>query len=192
MKKILVVFLMFFSSLLMMGATDLHYVIDAEANASHHNNVGLQYMQEKYYFGAIKEFEIAINLNPNSQASAVYYNNLGRVYMQIGYPELAETQFRNSLRKYPLNFEYYMNLLDSYGKQNNLTQMLKYHKKNRKNRLDDIMIALIYGAIGQTKTEITMLDEFCNNEPDLIITPAIKKYVKNQANYLIYDKNNVR
>ena len=41
------------------------------------------YLEEKYYFGAIKEFQIAIALLPNSQASAAYYTNLGKTYEKI-------------------------------------------------------------------------------------------------------------
>ena len=63
--------------------------IEAENNAFRHNNQGILYLKEKYYFGAIKEFKIAIDLLPNSQATAVYYSNLGRTYEEIGYPELA-------------------------------------------------------------------------------------------------------
>lgn len=188
MKKIISALLIFSSSILLCGGTSMSYVIDAEANAARHNNLGIRWMQEKYYFGAIKEFEMAINLNPNSQASAVYYNNLGRTYIIIGYPELAESKFRMAISKYPLNFEFYKNLVESYGKQNVLKQRLEYHKKNRKSNLDDITIALLYGAMGQISTEVTMLDEFCNNEPDLIITSAIKKYTEEQAKYLRYNK----
>lgn len=188
MKKFLFVFCILFSVLFLTGATDLHYVINAQANASKHNNIGLEWLREKYYFGAIKEFEIAIELNPNTQATSVYYNNLGRTYVTIGYPELAESNFRNAIKKYPLNFEYYLNLVEAYGKQNKIDKMLSYHKKNRKNSLDDIMIALLYGAKGETRIEITMLDEFCNNEPDLIITPAVQKYIKKQALLLNYDE----
>lgn len=187
MKKLLIVLMLFVSAFALCGATDMNYVIDAEANAARHNNLGLAYLQERYYFGAIKEFEIAINLNPNSQASAIYFNNLGRTYIAIGYPELAEAKFLQAIRKYPLNFEFYKNLVDAYGKQNCIEERLKYHKKYRKNKLDDITIALLYGAMGQIKTELTILDEFCETEPDLIITPAIRHYVQEQAKYLRTD-----
>ncbi|MGN0013948.1 MAG: hypothetical protein ACI37T_00850, partial [Candidatus Gastranaerophilaceae bacterium] len=70
MKKFLFIFCLFFSVIFLTGATDLHYVINAQANASKHNNIGLEWLREKYYFGAIKEFEIAINLNPNTQATS--------------------------------------------------------------------------------------------------------------------------
>lgn len=196
-KKLLTVLLLFFSTILLCGAKRLpevsvHYTIDAEKNAAKHNNLGIEYLKEYYYFGAIKEFELAIELNPNSQASSVYYNNLGRTYIIIGYPELAEVKFAEAIKKYPLYFEYYKNLVESYGKQNILAEKLEYHKKNRKNALDDITIALIYGAMGKTQIEVTMLDDFCNSEPDLIITSAIKKYVAEQSKLVTYSKKHLK
>lgn len=173
------------------SATDMKTRIDAEMNASLHNNIALDYLKEKYYFGAIKEFEIAIGISPNTQAASVYHTNLGKTYMTIGYPELAQTHFEKALDLYPLNFEYYKNLVDSFGKQNILNEKLAYYQANKKNGLDDIIIGLIQGALGQTKTEITILDEFCNNEPELLITPAVKKYVKEQAKYLKNNENEV-
>lgn len=192
MKKIIIVLFLLFSPVILCGATSMSYTIDAETNAARHNNLGIIWLREKYYFGAIKEFEIAINLNPNSQASSVYYNNLGRTYIMIGYPELAETKFLMAIKKYPLNFEYYVNLVEAYGKQNVTAQKLEYYKKHRKSNLDDILIGLLYGALGQTATEVTILDEFCNNEPDLIITPAVKRYVNEQAKYLRYNQKEMQ
>ena len=166
------------------AATDMKTVIDAEMNASWHNNKGIAYLKEKYYFGAIKEFEIAIGISPNRQASAVYHTNLGNTFMTIGYPKMAQTHFEKALDLYPLNFQYYSNLVDSFKQQNILTSKLNYYRENKKSCLDNIIIALIYGELGDVKTEITILDEFCNNEPDLIIIPAIKKYVKKQTLYI--------
>lgn len=184
MKKLFIVFFIILSGVFLTGATDMDYVINAEANAAKHNNLGIVYLQEKYYYGAIKEFEIAIRLNPNTQASAIYYNNLGRTYIIIGYPELAESNFLQAIRKFPLNFEFYKNLVDAYGKLDCIEQKLQFYKKNRKNKFDDITIGLLYGAKGDIKTELTILDEFCENEPDLIITPALRKYIQEQAMYL--------
>ena len=188
MRRFLAAFAILFSTLFLTGGSDLHYVIDAEMNAVRHNNMGLAYLRERYYFGAIEEFKMAISLNPNTQASAVYYNNLGRTYVTIGYPEIAEGHFRNAIRKYPLNFEYYKNLVETYGKQNKLPEMLAYHRKNKKSKLDDITVALIYGAKGNTRTEITLLDDFVNTEPNLIIIPAIKRHIKEEAELLNYDE----
>lgn len=171
------------------SASDKSYVIDAEMNAALHNTIALDYLKEKYYFGAIKEFQIAIGISPNTQAASVYHINLGKTYMTIGYPELAQNHFETAIKLYPLNFEYYKYLIDSFGKQNILDKKLDYYTKNRKSSLDDITRGLIYGALGNTKTEITILDEFCNNEPDLLITPAVKNFVKEQAQYIKNNKN---
>lgn len=173
------------------SATDMKTRIDAEMNAALHNHLGLDYLKEKYYFGAIKEFEIAIGISPNTQAASVYHTNLGKTYITIGYPELAEPHFERALDLYPLNFEYYKNLVECFGKQNILDKKLEYYKANRKNCLDDITTGLIYGALGQIKTEITILDEFCNNEPELLITPAIRKHIKEQTKYLKNSENEV-
>jgi tetratricopeptide (TPR) repeat protein len=194
MKKLVLIFSLFLSLIFLCGAEkiDVNYVIDAEKNAAQHNNMGLVWLKERYYYGAIKEFQIAIGLNPNTQAAAVYYNNLGNTYIAMGYPDLAEENFANAIKKYPLNFSYYENLVDAIAKQNNLAVKLNYYKKNRRNNLDDILIGLIYGAMGKKEIEVTMLDEFCANEPDLIITPAVQKYVQEQAKMLSFDKKNIR
>ena len=80
--------------------------IKAQNNAYRHNNKGLVYLSEKYYYGAIKEFQIAIDLNPNTQASAVYYTNLGKTYEKIGYNDLARPCFEKAVSLNVLCFDY--------------------------------------------------------------------------------------
>jgi tetratricopeptide (TPR) repeat protein len=41
--------------------------INASNNAEMHNNWGVNYLEEGDYFAAIKEFKIAIALNPSKQ-----------------------------------------------------------------------------------------------------------------------------
>ena len=157
--------------------TIVTYVIDPVKNAYEHNNLGLMYMEEKAYYAAIQEFKIAISLNPKTQATAVYFNNLGRVYMLIGYPELALDCFKNSITQYNLNFEYYENLAQCYkvlGQQNE--KLEEYKAKN--SPLDRVMTGILYAKIGNKKKAITVLDEFTMDEPSLIITPAVKNYIK--------------
>lgn len=195
MKKLFVVtiFILLFFQNKIFAATNMNTRIDAEMNAALHNNMGLEYLKEKYYFGAIKEFEIAIGISPNTQAASVYHTNLGKTYMTIGYPQLAQPHFERAIELYPLNFEYYKNLVSSFEAQGILEEKLSFYTKNRKNCLDDIITGLIYGALGETKTEITVLDEFCNNEPELLIIPAVKKYVKEQAKIMkSREENTVR
>lgn len=153
------------------------YEIDAEKNAYVHNNLGLMYVNEKCYYAAIQEYKIAISLNPNTQATAVYYNNLGEVYLIIGYPDYALDCFERALKQFSLNFKYYKNLAKTYKALGTLdAQITKY--SDNSNPLSKVMLGVLYAEKGETRRAITILDEFCMSEPDLIITPSIKNYIK--------------
>lgn len=153
------------------------YEIDAQKNAYIHNNLGLTYVNEKCYYAAIQEYKIAISLNPNTQATAVYYNNLGEVYLIIGYPDYALDCFERALTQYSLNLRYYQNLAKTYKMLGATdTQIAKY--SDNSNPLNRIMLGLLYEQKGDIKRAITILDEFTMSEPDLLITPAIKAYIK--------------
>lgn len=153
------------------------YEIDAEKNAYVHNNLGLMYVNEKCYYAAIQEYKIAISLNPNTQATAVYYNNLGEVYLIIGYPDYALDCFERALKQFSLNFKYYKNLAKTYKALGTLdAQITKYFDNS--NPLNKVMLGVLYAEKGETRRAITILDEFCMSEPDLIITPSIKNYIK--------------
>ena len=153
------------------------YEIDAEKNAYVHNNLGLMYVNEKCYYAAIQEYKIAISLNLNTQATAVYYNNLGEVYLIIGYPDYALDCFERALKQFSLNFKYYKNLAKTYKALGTLdAQITKY--SDNSNPLNKVMLGVLYAEKGETRRAITILDEFCMSEPDLIITPSVKNYIK--------------
>ena len=135
------------------------------------------YVNEKCYYAAIQEYKIAISLNPNTQATAVYYNNLGEVYLIIGYPDYALDCFERALKQFSLNFKYYKNLAKTYKALGTLdAQITKY--SDNSNPLNKVMLGVLYAEKGETRRAITILDEFCMSEPDLIITPSIKNYIK--------------
>lgn len=152
-------------------------VINAVKNANHHNNLGINYMSEKIYYAAIQEFKIAISLNPESQASAVYYNNLGECYMKIGHPELALDCFERALVLYNLNLNYYINLAKCHIANKQLEQKLEQYK-DFSNPYNKLLSGLLYVESGDYQRGITILDGFTIAEPDLLITPAIKSYIK--------------
>jgi len=185
-KAALIIIMMMFIGLQTANAagTIATYVIDPEKNAYHHNNLGVMYIEEKNYYAAIQEFKMAISLNPKTQATATYFNNLGRVYIIIGYPELAIDCFENALKQYPLNFEYYRNLVNCYEKLGKTTSKLNEYKNKKKSSLDKITLALLYEKSGDIKKAIFILDEFANAEPDLMITPAVKMYIQELVNIL--------
>ncbi|MCQ2738780.1 MAG: hypothetical protein MJ237_00980 [bacterium] len=175
-NKILVIFLliiMFLSS----GYKRLNkYVIQPEKNAFYHNNVGINYLQDRVYYAAIQEFKIAISLSPSTQASAIFYNNLGETYNFIGYPDMAKDCFENAIDLYGLNFQYYINLVDTYLKMG-IADGKVSELKNSDNPYHRITLGILYIKLSQTRKGINILDEFCMQEPDLMITPAVKQYI---------------
>lgn len=152
------------------------YTIEAEKDAFYHNNLGINHLKDRVYYAAIQEFKIAISLSPSTQATAIFYNNLGETYTFIGYPDMARDCFENAVKLYGLNFKYYLNLTDCYinlGIAND--KMAEF--KNSENVYDRIQLGILYIKTGEIRRGINILDEICANEPDLLITPAVSRYI---------------
>lgn len=153
------------------------FVIDAERNAYIHNNLGLIYMKEKCYYGAIQEFKIAISLSPNTQATSVYLKNIGDAYMEIGYPDYAKQPYEDAIKQYSLNLQYYQKLAKCYKALGLIPTKIKEYS-NDENPLNKVMLGVLYVESGDLKRGAIILDNFAMEEPDLLITPAIKLYIK--------------
>lgn len=153
------------------------YIIQAEKDAYFHNNLGIRYLEDRIYYAAIQEFKIAINLSPSTQASAIFYNNLGETYMFIGYPDMAKTCFEDAIKLYGLNFKYYLNLCECY-KALKITNTKISEFQSSKNVYDKIKLGILYIETNQVRKGVNLLDELCMEEPDLMITPAIRQYLK--------------
>ncbi len=179
-KKSLIISLIF-ASLLASGYRKPDVVvIDAVKNSNHHNNMGINYMNDRYYAAAIQEFKIAISLNPESQATAVYYNNLGDCYMKIEHPELALDCYERALLLYNLNLNYYINLAKCLIANKLLDKKLEQFA-DFTNPYNKLMSGILYIESGNYQHGITVLDSFATAEPDLIITPAVKSYIKSSV-----------
>lgn len=159
------------------------YTIDATKNAYLHNNMGLRYMKERCYYAAIQEFKIAISLNPDTQATAVYHNNIGDAYMAIGYPNMAQQPYEDAVKQFGLNFQYYQDLAKCYKALGIVSAKIKEYS-SAENPLNKVMLGLLYIENGDVKRGITLLDAFSASEPDLIITPAVKLFVKDTVNQM--------
>lgn len=153
------------------------YTIDAGKDAYLHNNIGLNYLKDRIYYAAIQEFKIAIQLSPNSQATAVFKNNLGETYNFIGYPDMARVCFEDAVKLYGLNFKYYQNLVECYKNLGIVNSKIK-ELSNTNNPYEKIQLGLLYIASGETRKGVIILDEICMEEPNLIITGAIRQYLK--------------
>ena len=154
------------------------YKIDAQKNAVVHNNNGVVYMQDRYYAPAIKEFQMAILLDSDTQASAVYYANLANCYLRIGYPALAQDSLEKAIKRNPMNLVYYQDLAVTFKMQKILDKKLEHYKKDSvKNPLSQIMVAFILLESGKNNEGMAKLQEFVHTEPDLIISKGVKKYI---------------
>ena len=153
------------------------YTIDAEKDAFLHYNVGLNYLKDRIYYAAIQEFKIAIQLSPNTQATAIFKNNLGDTYTYIGYPDMARICYEDAIKLYGLNFKYYLNLAECY-KTLGITQTKIKEYSTSTSPYDKIMLGLLYIQTGSIRKGVNTLDELCSEEPDLLITPAIRQYLR--------------
>lgn len=180
-KKIFIYFLITMTVLCSAYRKPDKYIIQAEKDAYFHNNLGIRYLEDRIYYAAIQEFKIAINLSPSTQASAIFYNNLGETYMFIGYPDMAKTCFEDAIKLYGLNFKYYLNLCECY-KALKITNTKISEFQSSKNVYDKIKLGILYIETNQVRKGVNLLDELCMEEPDLMITPAIRQYLKEIIN----------
>ena len=117
--------------------------LDAGHNATYHNNTAIKYLKENNYVGAIKEFQIAIDLNPNHQVTATYYYNLGMLYVRLKKYSDARVCFENSIRLNPLYFRYYIDTVKMYKELNILDSELSKYLAQQDNPLSDLYVGLI-------------------------------------------------
>lgn len=167
--------------------------VDAQKNAAIHNKRGINYFKEQDYFAALKEFKIAIAINPNTQSTAVYYNNLGKVYLVFGeiqrsrnltradadFSQMAQTCFERAIMQDCMKFEYYKNLVAAYDLLGITNQKRDFLLKNLSvNPFNAIIVAIIYSKQGKNTPAAALLNDFAAKNPDLIITNDVKKFAK--------------
>ena len=152
-------------------------VIDSQKNAYLHNNYGLVYVEQGNYYAAVKEFKMAIDLNPNTQATAVYYNNLGNVYYKLEFSRYAVQCYESAIKLYPLNVEFYRNLAKAYKQQGVLASKIRYYSSSKK-VFDKVILGFMYLEAGNKAKGMALLDSFCMTEPDLMLTNGIKYYMR--------------
>lgn len=180
-KKLVVFFLLLTMFLCSAYRRPYQYKIEAERNAFYHNSLGIGYLKDRVYYAAIQEFKIAISLSPSTQATAVFQNNLGETYNFIGYPEHALPCFEDAIKLYGLNLKYYLNLVDTYIALNRAEFQIDELSKSE-NVFDRIKLGIFYIKLGDVRKGVNILDEVCATEPDLLIIPAIKQYIKDSLN----------
>ena len=159
------------------GAAYAYTELHPENSAYRHNNKGLIYIKENNYYAAAAEFQTAIDLMPNAQGTAAYYVNLASVYEKLGYDEEVKICLERALKLNPLYFDYYKRAAEWYKKAGILNSKIKEYENNRRSPLDDVMLGLLYIQKGEISKGVTILDNFCCAEEQLIITEGVRGYI---------------
>ena len=97
--------------------------------------------------------------------------------MIIGYPDMAKTCYEEALKMYGLNLQYYINLAKCYEQLNIVQEKIKEYEVSS-SVYDKIMLGILYIQTGEKRRGVIILDDICLSEPDLLITGAIRKYLK--------------
>jgi len=172
LSKYIIFFLITF--LLQAGARQQ---IDPVANAVMHNDKGIKFMQEGFYYPAINEFRIAIALNHNSAASAAFYNNIGLAYIKIHKYDWAINTFDKAIKLNPIFLEYYKNLAKAYKYKKALPKQVNKYvsiiKKDQENSRAWLMLGLMYVEMKYNYEAKYCFRKFKELEPENILIPSL-------------------
>ena len=162
------------------GVNSYSYVpINASNNARGHNNMGNIYFKEENYVAALKEYEIAYNLEPYGKYGAVYLYNIARCFMISNKYKEAKKAIQGCIKKDYMNITYYNALADIIALEKNSQNEIKKYLQDKTNPYNRVLVGLIYIKTNKIKQARTILDEFVANNPNLIMTEDIKTILKN-------------
>jgi len=153
--------------------------LDVVKNARGHSNMGNIYFDEKNYVGAIKEYEIAYNLEPNTRMAAAYLYNIARCYMIMGRFDLAKNAIEGAISKDYMNITYYNALADCVVAQGSTKAQIEKLSGESKNPYNKIIVGLIYLKQGKIRDARTIFDDFAAKNPNNIMSEDIKLIIKN-------------
>lgn len=148
--------------------------IDATKNARVHSNMGNIYFAENNYISALKEYQIAFNLVPNSQASAVYLYNIAQCFVKLNDYNSALKAIKGAIEKDSINITYYDFLAQCCIKLGIYETEIQKLINDTKNPYNRVVVGLIYLKTNQKNNAIIIFDEFINQYPKMIITNDIK------------------
>jgi len=153
--------------------------IDVSKNARAHNNMGNIFFDEKNYVAALKEYQIAYNLVPNTPQSAVYLYNISRCFIVAQKYALAKNAILGAIKNDYSNLTYYNTLADCIVKLKQEESEIKKYLADDKNPYNKILVGLIYLKLNQKTNAKIIFDEFIANNPDMLVVDDIKKLLKN-------------
>lgn len=153
--------------------------IDAKKNARLHNNMGNIYFDEKKYFSALAEYQIAFNLDNESQSSGVYLYNIARTMMILKDYSGAKRAIEGAIFKDCMNITYYTTLVDCLIKLNIEEKEITKYINDNKNPYNRIIVGLIYLKTNKIMQARATFDDFLIQYPDMQISDDIRAILNN-------------
>jgi tetratricopeptide (TPR) repeat protein len=102
---------------------------------------------------ALKEYQLALHLKPESGLSAAVYNDLGLLYRKLGMPEKAIVSFQLAMALNPSFEVYFNNWADCFREEKTYqqvaSQLERALQKNPENTLAWYQLGVLYQQHGQ-------------------------------------------
>lgn len=158
------------------GAEGDFYYIDE--NAIHHFREGQKWMEVGQYDAAVREFQIAIRLKPDTVMTAAIYNNLGLSYMKVQQFPKAIVSFQQAISLNPNFSLYYENLVKAYGKSGAVPAAIRQLEQAVIHNRDDVqawyLLGLLHHAAGDAEAAERALQTFVKLAPHSELADAAK------------------
>lgn len=153
-------------------------VIDASKNARGHSNMGNLYYDEKNYIGAIKEYEIALNLTEIPRQKAVYMYNIANCLYNLGDYKNSKIYSEKAILNDYMNISYYKLLAKNIVKLKLETLEIEKLNQDKNNPFNEILVGLIYLEKEEKTIALTILDDFVNKYPKMLVTQDVIQIIK--------------
>ncbi|MBR1616977.1 tetratricopeptide repeat protein, partial [bacterium] len=148
--------------------------IDVTKNARTHSNMGNLYFQEKNYYAAFKQYEIAYDLVADTKGGAAYLYNMAVCMKHLGNYKAAKIFLDEVIKKDYMNLTYYDALVDCYVALGSYETELKKYLSDSTNPYNRIVAGLIYMKTNRVREAKILFDEFVNENPKMMISDDVR------------------
>jgi tetratricopeptide (TPR) repeat protein len=159
--------------------TQASYDYHIDENAIYHFKEGEKWLEVERYETAISEFNIAIQLKPDSTLTATLYNDLGIAYLKTSRNTQAIRAFKQAITINPQFSLYYENLAKAYqacGQARSLIQRLKKDvAKNEEDPPSWFLLGVLYQTIGEKDLARETFETYLKIAPHAPLADAAKQ-----------------
>ncbi len=150
-------------------------------NAIYHFHQGEMWMSVGQYGAAIREFQIAIRLKPETAMTSSLYNDLGSAYLEAREFPRAIVSFQQAIKLNPNFSLYYENLVRAYGKEGEIQSAIAQLHQATQNNHNDVqawyLLGLLYKANGYKTASRNAFQTFVQLAPSSELTDVAKLYL---------------